>query len=300
MLSFLKLFALPISLAASANINRDLTIKDGGYPKFTPVVYEIKDATQPESVYIEPKSGLVFVSNVTGAGDEKNGKGWIAKFKATEKPKKLSPWVTGLNAPKGMRSHRGVLWVTDIDQVVGINIRSGKILHKIPIKDAKFLNDVAIDTNGDLYVSDTIASRIYKIPRSKKVEIFADGPSFESPNGLLVLDKKLYVASWGLTKDWSTKVPGRLYAIDLKTKKISYITKKPLGNLDGLEQDKKGNFIVSDWVAGKVFQVKPSGKTRTLFYGMKGSADIGIENSRQQLLYIPRMNEGMISVVKIK
>ena len=36
-------------------------------------------------------------------------------------------WVTGLNAPKGLRSHNGTLWTADIDEVVGIDIASGKI-----------------------------------------------------------------------------------------------------------------------------------------------------------------------------
>ncbi len=299
MLSFLKLFALPVSLAANTTINRDLTIKVDGYPKFTPVVHEFKNAENPESVYVDLKSGFAFISNVAGSGDQKNGRGWIAKISTKKKmPQRLSPWVKGLNAPKGMRSFNGILWVTDIDRVIGVNISSGKILYRIPIKKAKFLNDLAIDSLGQLYVSDTLASRIYKITKDKKVETFAEGPKYESPNGLLVLNKKLYVASWGLTKDWSTKISGRLYSLDLKTKQMRYVTKKPLGNLDGLEVDKKGNFIVSDWVAGKVFQIKPSGKAKTIFYGMKGSADIGIESSSGHL-FIPRMNEGVVSIAKI-
>src|ERR1700704_3608731 len=44
--------------------------------------------------------------------------------------------------------------------------------------------------------------------------------------------------------DFTTKVPGRLFSLDLKTKKKTLITPEPFGNIDGIESDGQGGYIV--------------------------------------------------------
>ena len=58
--------------------------------------------------------------------------------------------------------------------------------------------------------------------------------------------------------DFSTKVPGRLFAIDLKTKAKTLITPKPFAKIDGLESDGRGGFIARDWNAGNI-AIVPTG-----------------------------------------
>ena len=255
--------------------------------------WEVNDSLDsPESAYFDPVSNHIYISNVIGGGNKKDGEGTIQKLHWSGKILDVN-WVTGLNAPKGMRAHKGVLWVSDIDEVVSINIKTGKILNKIKIKGAKFLNDIAITKAGIVFVSDTLNSSIYQI-ENNKWKLFLSGKDLESPNGLLIRGKKLIVAAWGFTQDWSTKTLGRVYAIDLKTKVKTVITKKPLGNLDGLEIDYNGDYLVSDWVAGKVFKVTSGGKIKTLFSGFKGSADIGFLGSKKMLV-VPRMAENIVT-----
>ncbi len=248
---------------------------------------------QPESTYYDPESKMLFISNINGAPVQKDGKGSIQMLQSNGKMVH-SKWVTGLNAPKGLRAHKGVLWVADIDQILSIDIKTSKITRRLKVPGAKFLNDVAIDSIGTVYVSDMLDDKIYQVVNST-VGTFAEGPQLEAPNGLLVQDQKLIVASWGKPEaNFTTKIPGRLMKIDLKTKAIEYITQRPLGNLDGLEIDGKGNYLVSDWMAGKVFSVTPSGKVQELFKGMKGAADIGFILETQTII-IPRMNENKIT-----
>ena len=76
----------------------------------------------PESVYVDSESGFIFVSNVVGMPGEKDGKGHISKLSMDGKVVEAN-WVTGLNAPKGLRSHKGALWTSDIDEVIGIECR---------------------------------------------------------------------------------------------------------------------------------------------------------------------------------
>ncbi len=247
-------------------------------------VLTIKDQFKnPESIYLNPEDNHIYVSNVNGAGTEKNKKGYISKLDHKGKILELK-WITGLNAPKGSRAYKGVLWVTDIDQIVKIDIEKRSILKRIDIKGAKFLNDIAISNEGVVYASDSLSSRIYKIENSKP-SIFAQGRRLESPNGLLFVGNKLYVAAWGLTKDWSTKKAGRIYQINLKTKKQKYINPLPLGNLDGLEWDGNGHFIVSDYVGGKVYKVsRESGLVKLIYTGKRSLADIGYDKNSKKLL----------------
>ncbi len=248
----------------------------------------------PESAYFHEESGFLFVSNVVGEATAKDGQGWISKLDMNGKV--LEPqWISGLNAPKGMRASGNTLWVSDIDQVVSIEIPTGKIKSKVAVKGAKFLNDVAVGPKGEVYVSDMLTGKIHVI-RGGKASVFMAGDKLESPNGLLVVDGKLFVAGWGekMKPDFSTKTPGHLYSLDLATKKKTLVTLQPLGHLDGLERREDGSFVVTDWMAGKVYSVGADGKSQVLLEGFKGAADIGIIPESKTLI-VPRMGENQVT-----
>ncbi|MEC9091457.1 MAG: hypothetical protein VX438_02040, partial [Planctomycetota bacterium] len=97
------------------------------------ILWQIEEKLDsPESAYVDPKSGYLFLSQIVGSGGEKDGQGWISKLTTDGKWVK-EKWVTGLNAPKGIRSHGDLLWVSDIDRIIGIRISTGKIIHRITV-----------------------------------------------------------------------------------------------------------------------------------------------------------------------
>jgi sugar lactone lactonase YvrE len=171
------------------------------------------------------------------------------------------------------------------------------ILSRISAPGARMLNDVAVDSHGNVFVSDTLGSRIYQMTPKGKVSVFAEGPELGSPNGLAINKNELHVASWGYTQDWNTKTAGKLYILDLKSKAISRAT-DPLGNLDGLEIGPRGEWLVSDWVAGKVMRVGSQG-VEVLGRGFQGSADFGWVAERK-LLILPRMKENIVSAYNVR
>ena len=247
----------------------------------------------PESVYFDEGSGFIFSSQINGAPDARDGNGRIVQLGRNGRVISAD-WVTGLNAPKGLRSHNGTLWTADIDEIVGIDITSGKITSRTKIAGAMFLNDVAVGGDGTVYSTDMMGNRIYAI-RDGKATVFAEGEQLEWPNGLLVDGNRLIVGGWGKPKaDFSTDVPGHLFALDLQTKQKTLITPKPFANIDGLELDGRGGYIISDFVAGKILQVSATGESRELRQFMPGNADIAFVPAGN-ILIVPHLNENTVA-----
>ncbi len=78
---------------------------------------------------------------------------------------------------------------------------------------------------------------IHTIQKSPSNAIFIKSKKLENPNGLVMSNNNLLVASWGpgLNDDFSTNLPGSILSIDEKSKKISQWAKIRIGNLDGIE-----------------------------------------------------------------
>src|SRR5581483_8095092 len=223
----------------------------------------------------------------------RDGNGRIAKLTGDGKVVKAD-WVTGLNAPKGLRACNGTLWTSDIDEVVGIDIASGTVTSRVKVPNAQFLNDVECASDGTVYVSDMMANRIITV-KDGMPSVFAEGEQLEYPNGILLDGDRLIVGGWGKPKpDFSTDVPGRLFALDLKTKKKTLITPKPFSNTDGLESDGHGGYITSDNPAGKLYHVSATGEAKVVREFMPGIADIAFVADKN-IVVIPHMPQNQVA-----
>ena len=119
----------------------------------------------PESVAYAPKQNVLFVSNVNGKPTQKDQNGFISKVSPSNGSIIELNWVTGLNAPKGIAisNNNSRLYVSDITDLVEIDIDNGKIIKRFNAPGSAFLNDVVSDNQGNIYVSDTITNTIYKL-----------------------------------------------------------------------------------------------------------------------------------------
>ena len=265
------------------------------------VVWSItKGLKAPESAYHDAKSGYLFLSQIgEGGGASKDGDGWITKLTLKGKIVK-DKWVTGLNAPKGIRSHGNTLWVSDIDRVVAIDIAKGKVKKIVKVPGAKFLNDLATGPDGSVYVSDMVSSTVIKI-KDGKPSVFLSGKKIQHPNGLLVHKGSLILGGWGKgfnPADFTTKVDGQLLRVDLATKKQTIITPKPTGHLDGIEADGKGGFIVTDWISGNLFHINKKGESYVIQKFPKGLADHAYL-VKKRLLIVPEMLKGKLTAYRV-
>ncbi len=172
-----------------------------------------------------------------------------------------------------------------------VDLATGKVVKTYPVPEAGVLNDLVQDpATGDIYVSDTGKSVIYRLSRSSdKFEKWLEDAKLEQPNGLVIQNKQLVSAPWGIVTDpatWATKVPGHLATIALDTKQIADLGPKsaPLGNLDGIQSDGEGNYFVGDWWTGKLYLANPAGETTLLLTLKQSIADFQYLPEKKLLL----------------
>jgi len=226
---------VPFACSQKAYISPDLT-------KLWETPAELKT---PESVLYDYQRDVYYVSNVNGNPSEKDGNGFISRLKADGTIENLQ-WITGLNAPKGMGLVDSLLYVSDIDEIVEMDVNSGKILNKYPIPGSKFLNDITCDEGGRVFVSDMQDSKIYVLSDGK-VSLWLSDPRLDGVNGLLVWEEDMYAG-----------VKNAVLRISDDGRSVEEWIHET-GGIDGLVTDGKGNFIFSDWT-GHVYKATAHGK----------------------------------------
>lgn len=259
--------------------------------------WELSGFDTPESARPDPEAGVIYISNVAGKPHEKDGNGFISKISLDGKMIS-DKWVTGLDAPKGLEIVEERLYVADIDTLVEIDLTDGKIINRYEAPGAKILNDVAADAEGRIYVSDWAGQAIWRLDGGK-FEKWLESDRLQNPNGLTVESDTLVVAAWGTMnpEDFSTKVPGHLIAVSLTDKSITDLGTKPIGNLDGIEPFDAESYIVTDWVAGKVFQITRAGEAKEILSLSQGTADLGfIPETRTAI--IPLMVDNKVAAYR--
>ena len=234
----------------------------------------------PESAYYHQQSNSVFVSNINGQVLEKDGNGYLTRIAMGGKVL-AEKWATGLNAPKGIRSVGMTIWVADIDEVVGFELtkEGARLVSRVRVDGAQFLNDLATSADGTIYVSDSNQSRIYVV-RDGKSSVFVEGADVgDQPNGLLVDGDRLVLGTIG-------KAPagGRLLAFDLKTKQRTQLTTENVGGIDGIEVAEKGAYFLTDVIGRRLLHVAADGRVTTLATFEQAGADFGIRPMIDQLM----------------
>lgn len=204
----------------------------------------------PESVALSADGGFLYVSNVDGEGDARDGNGRIDRLALDGKLLQRG-WATGLDGPKGLALRAGILYASDISALMEIDSGSGKVIARHEAVDAGFLNDVAFAPGGEVLVSDSAKSRIYAL-RDGRLEPWLEHELLRSINGLLPEAGRLVAST----------MQGRLLAIDWKTREVSVLA-QGLGDGDGIAALGDGAYLVSEW-PGRLFHVTARGTSSTL------------------------------------
>jgi len=225
----------------------------------------------PESVIYDKDNDVVYVSNMNDNPREKDGNGFISRLSTSGEILDLE-WVADMSSPKGLGIYEGKLYVSDVDEVIVIDITEGKIEERIAIEGAKMINDITIDSQGKVYVSDSDNNNIFLIVNGVVSNWLSEG--LNAPNGVLLDGERLLIASMG-SEDFAS--------VNLATKEIKVLT-EDISKGDGIAKVSiPGHFLVTDWF-GQVFMIYPDGSKVILLDTRDaeiGAADID---------YIPEKN----------
>ena len=241
----------------------------------------------PESVCFCKKQNAIFVSNINGKPLEKNHNGFISKLTHDGSIIKLE-WVKGLHAPKGMGVYKERLFVTDIDRIAEIDIKTEQIIRFYDVPDAKFLNDIVIDPSGIIYISDMQTNIIYQLYNGV-VKKWLSSNSVIGPNGLCIWKGSLFIG----TRE-------KIVKVNLLNKTLTdYILNT--GSIDGLVCFENNHLIYSDW-SGNVYLACLGEETEKLLDTTPlkiNAADIGF-NYEKKIIYIPTFYDNRVMAYKIK
>jgi len=261
------------------------------------LAWELEGFAQPETVVIDEARGVFYVSNIAGDPLGADGVGYISRVTADGKMLDAE-WVSGFDAPKGLEISGDTLYVADLAHLAAIDVTTGKVSGSWDIADAQFINDVAVDETGRVYVSDMFANRIYVLA-DDAISVWVENPALMHPNGLEVDGDALIVSAWGndIQPDFTTLENGHVLSVDLDSGAISAIgTNAPIGNLDGLEKEGDGVWLATDWIAGALYRITSDGSQEMVAdFGM-GSANFSYV-AAEKLAVVPLMLDGKISAV---
>lgn len=228
------------------------------------------------------------------------GKGYIL-FVKDGKSEVVVPADGNLSAPKGMFLRDGYLYICDVNKVVVYNI-SKKGTKPVTIQFPEgnlFVNDLVADKNY-LYASVTNTDKIFRIDISNPA---APGKPQEwatvaGPNGLLMVDGKMYVASYpadGVTKDVNV-----VYRIKNLSNPSPEKFIEVSGQYDGiaLSKDRKSIYL-TNWTPAQISRLNLSDKSLVplelnLQEPLIGPADITVANGK---IYIPDLPNSRVVIV---
>jgi len=231
----------------------------------------------PESALYDPTSNSLYVSSMNA--------GSVVQMDLNGKVIKKD-WASGLNSNKGSAFFNKQFYTAETAAVAVIDVEKNAIVKRIPIEGAQMLNDLAIDSKGVIYVSDTRAGKVYRIEGDKPVLYLENMPG---ANGLLTVGTDLYV----LTSNSFLKVDA--------AKTTTKIADGFENGLDGIVMVAEKEFVISNY-QGILFYIKSDGTKQLLLDSRPNrimSNDIGYD-SKTRTLYVPSFITNRIIAYRLK
>lgn len=243
---------------------------------------------EPESVIHDPINNVLFVSNINNPSGGADGNGSIGKISMDGDIIEVEWVYGGMDAPKGMGLINDLLYVADLKKVVVINTSSGEVEKSIEVPGAGMLNDITIDQEGIIYVSDSQNPQIYRL-ENDTAEVWLENEELERPNGLLAHNGRLYMVDMG------SEI---FFEVSKKTKELRKIAEGLVGG-DGIiaYQD---DFIISNWNGG-IWYVTAQGEVTEILNTTAeevNAADIAYL-PEQRLLLVPTFFANTLAAYKL-
>lgn len=231
----------------------------------------------PESVLFDSAANTLYASSMNA--------GAIVRMDTAGKIIQKD-WVTGLSSNKGSALYKGLLYTAETAAVAIVDVKTATVVKRIPVEGAVMLNDLAIDPNGTIYVTDTRAGKVYRIEGNNPAVYLENLPG---ANGLLTVGTDLYV----VTSTSFLKVNAG--------KSVTTIADGFESGLDGIVMPAEDAFIISNY-RGILYHVKADG-TKQILSDTRANGimanDIGY-NSQTKTLYVPSFRTNQVIAYKVQ
>lgn len=230
------------------------------------------------------------------------GKGYIVFYKEG-KSEVMLPADGNLSAPKGMFVRNNYLYVCDVNKIVVYNLsdkmQKPQVL-RLP-EGNLFVNDLAADSHNHLYASVTNTDKIFRIDISNPAQPGQpqEWLNISGPNGLLIHDDILYVASY--PADGVTKAENVIYRVEnLENPSVQKLT-QTTGQYDGIALAADGKSLyVTNWTPAQVSRINLSDGSLSplcvhLPENLVGPADMTVKDG---WMYIPDLPNSRVLILK--
>ena len=230
----------------------------------------------PESATYDPATKTVYISSMNnGSIVQMDLNGAFIK----------TDWVTGLSSNKGFGFHKGMLYNAETSSVAVIDMKKGVVVKRIPVEGAVMLNDLDVNENGVVYVSDTRAGKVYKI-ENDQVSLYLQ--NIPGANGILTVGQDLYVASTNTFQKVNSN------------KEVTLIGDGYENGLDGIVKLDNEGFILSNY-RGMIYYVSLKGEEQVLLDTREikiMANDISFDH-KSNTLFVPSFSTNRIIAYKI-
>lgn len=155
------------------------------------------------------------------------------------------------SATHGMEVMDEHLFAIDGKMIRGFNLNSETQVMGTSILSATFLNGMTNDGEGNLYLTDFVGRKIYKIDVSNlsnpQVEVLVNN-TVSTPNGIVYdgENNRLIFVNWGSN--------AAIKMVDLSDNSVSTLATTTFGNMDGIDDDNEGNYYISTWSPNQIIK----------------------------------------------
>jgi hypothetical protein len=265
---------------------------------------EVTGFSTPESVLHDTGADVYLVSNINGEPLAKDGNGFISRVTPDGEVEALR-WIDGeaegveLNAPKGMAILGDTLYVADIDCVRRFVRTTGAPEGSICFEGATFLNDVAVDDNNVLHVTDTGmeagdegfqpsgSQAIHQFAPDGRTETLVQSEELGHPNGIAFGPRGGFVVTFG---------SGEIYVLDAGGQRTPVLPGSADRQLDGIVFTDDGGFVFTSWGDRAVHHVDANGAVTRLAEDIDAPADLGYDATRDRVMVPLFMDNTVIFV----
>ena len=255
----------------------------------------INGFSMPESITSDGKR--FFVSNQGQDVFSKDGDGFISEISEDGKliSLKLLPVNGALDAPKGMTVANNILFVADLDRIVGFDLSSKKTVFELTIPEAKVLNDICRLKSGFIAVTETVSGNVYKV--NTKTKSFETIGNIPTANGIAYNEKTDLLVVCTNGKNYGD---GNIY-IKSGNEHFKELPNIANGFFDGIEFTDDNRLLISDWVTfpvkgfGKIWKYDLENQQAEFQFIEESAADIYFDRTTDKI-WIPQMFQNKVII----